>query len=400
MSSYVLQPQTSDNRSLPAKFTRQTVTTTLGFRLDVINPSTWRNSRWSRTTSIKYIRRSKRLRTQRTFGLRSRLWAPCRGQHVDLTRAPFRGVLKTHPNHGCLSTSTSSLTLLTMGTMQIGDYMAWISVEGHGTALHGIERSKNGASCWVASEVGKKFSVNWYNTTRQIPLQAVVLIDGTVCDNHIMLDAERYPDKPNGVGVSYTRTSDYTRRDFVFSSIQVSDDDAYLNTIDASLDIGTIQLQLWRFQVQNVVTRPLEHSYGGPVLEEQVVHERSKKAGAHHVKFGEEYPSPAPTVDIVNGFMMDTTPFITFTFKYRPLAILMANDIVPRPEVLTDDDPRTHSEIRRLEERLKALRSSQDAEANRSRQSTSGPSGVHRSPTRARRRIKQEPYSREVIDLT
>jgi hypothetical protein len=42
-----------------------------------------------------------------------------------------------------------------MGTMQIGDYMAWISVEGHGTALHGIERSKNGASCWVASEVGK-----------------------------------------------------------------------------------------------------------------------------------------------------------------------------------------------------------------------------------------------------
>ena len=42
-----------------------------------------------------------------------------------------------------------------MGTMQIGDYMAWISVEGHGTALHGIERSKSGASCWVASEVGK-----------------------------------------------------------------------------------------------------------------------------------------------------------------------------------------------------------------------------------------------------
>ena len=95
----------------------------------------------------------------------------------------------------------------------------------------------------------------------------------------------------------------------------------------------------------------------------------------------------------------------------------MANDIVPRPEVLIDDDPRTHSEIRRLEvriiyyplivmmltllkERLKALRSSRDAEANRSNQSTSGPSGVHRSPTRARRRIKQEPYSREVIDLT
>lgn len=75
---------------------------------------------------------------------------------------------------------------------------------------------------------------------------------------------------------------------------KIADDDAYLDTIDASLDIGTIQLQLWRFQVQNVVTRPLEHSYGGPVLEEQVVHERSKKAGAHHVKYVSSHHLKSP----------------------------------------------------------------------------------------------------------
>ena len=36
-----------------------------------------------------------------------------------------------------------------MGTIQIGDDMAWISVEGNGATLHGIERSKNGLSGWL-----------------------------------------------------------------------------------------------------------------------------------------------------------------------------------------------------------------------------------------------------------
>jgi len=134
-----------------------------------------------------------------------------------------------------------------------------------------------------------------------------VEIDGVVCNQHVMLDALNFPDKPNSFGIWYSRTSDYTRRDFVFSHIEVTgtvpflsspileialvlmipqskDDDAYLYTLGNTLQFGTIQLQLWRLQVIDVVSQPLVHQPGSPVLENQILHERSKKAGAHHVK--------------------------------------------------------------------------------------------------------------------
>ncbi|TEB39541.1 hypothetical protein FA13DRAFT_1618677 [Coprinellus micaceus] len=205
-----------------------------------------------------------------------------------------------------------------MSTIQIGEYSAWICVEGTAVQAYGVEQNSNSASCWVASQAGKKFSVNWYNLTRRVPLQALVLIDGQLCDTHIMLDAHRFPHKPNGVGVSYARTSDWTRRDFQFSSIVVTDHDDYLHTVDASFKIGTIVLQLWRIEVENVAPETLKHQYGAPTLDQQIVHERSKKAGSHHVVYGEEYVSEAPTVDMVRGRTLDREPAAVFTFKYRP----------------------------------------------------------------------------------
>jgi hypothetical protein len=144
--------------------------------------------------------------------------------------------------------------------------------------------------------------VNWSNASRAFPIQGTVSIDGVVCDNHVMLDYQ-YPNKPSAVGVSYARTSDYTQRDFMFSTIEVtgvisspsfhwlillmyraSDDDAYLHTLGQMYNFGTITLDLWRLHVTNVTTKIMQHQYGSPVLEPQIVHERSKKAGTHHTK--------------------------------------------------------------------------------------------------------------------
>jgi hypothetical protein len=132
----------------------------------------------------------------------------------------------------------------------------------------------------------------------------VVEIDGIICNQHVMLDALNFPDKPNALGIWYSRTSDYTRRDFVFAPIEVTgkycfysqrplyvptgqhikDDDAYLYTLGNTLRFGTIKLELWRILVIDVDCRPLVHQPGSPLLEGQVLHERSKKAGTHHVK--------------------------------------------------------------------------------------------------------------------
>ncbi|KAF6763632.1 hypothetical protein DFP72DRAFT_872986 [Ephemerocybe angulata] len=252
-----------------------------------------------------------------------------------------------------------------MTSLQIGEYSAWVAIEGITAPVYNIEKTSSSASCWIASQVGKKFALNWYNTERRIPIQAAVLIDGKVCDNHIMLDARRYPDKPSGVGISYARTSDWTRRDFEFSSILTTT--TTLHTVDTSMDIGTITLQLWRIEIQDVTPQTLHHRYGGATLDNQIVHERSKKAGAHHVVYGEEYGSPAPVVDMVRGRVIDSTPFVTFSFKYRPYDVLMANDIIPRPMLSTrtnvpsssrnnEVDQKTAAQIKRLENRLNALK--------------------------------------------
>lgn len=67
-----------------------------------------------------------------------------------------------------------------------------------------------------------------------------------------------------------------------FATTSIDHDD-YLHTVDASFKIGTIVLQLWRIEVENVTPETLKHQYGAPTLDQQIVHERSKKAGSHHV---------------------------------------------------------------------------------------------------------------------
>ncbi|GLB34567.1 hypothetical protein LshimejAT787_0201320 [Lyophyllum shimeji] len=301
---------------------------------------------------------------------------------------------------------------------------AWIMMDGRPLQAYAVETQQpNSITCWIASEAGKeciamsqsalvlitdslfvlqKFSVNWRNVWRGFPLQGTVIIDGVVCDNHIMLDAMNYPDRPNAVGVYYARTSECTRRDFMFSAINVTDDDAYLHTISRTYSFGTIRLELWRLNVTNVVTESLEHQLGTQVLESQVVHERSKKAGTHHVRYSEEYYSPAPVVDVVTADKMDIVPYVTFTFKYRPMAMLMANGIVPRP--VPAADRAAAAEIRTLEAKLAALREKArqtGAAAPLAHRQVKTEDGVSKSASPSRS-SKRSPMKRppEIIDLT
>jgi len=302
--------------------------------------------------------------------------------------------------------------------LQLGPYSAWIAIEHVGQEVYCTEVNDagNAASCWIASEQGKKFCVSWHNALRDVSLEAIVSIDGVICNRHVMLDGYNFPHKPNAFGISYARTSEHTRRDFVFSAIQVTDDDAYLDTLGNTTDFGIIQIDLWRLCVTNVIAeQPLVHEYGAPVLESQVLHERSKKAGTHHVKFGDEYVVPPAVVDRIEGYRMDLQPWISLTFRYRPLSMLMANGIAPRPAERTiipnppsnraprknvkQEDSATAAleEIRNLEERIKSLRSAIPG------QSTSENLDPHSSNLASRRRkVKQEEARSppEVIDLT
>ncbi|KAG6816689.1 hypothetical protein H0H87_003777 [Tephrocybe sp. NHM501043] len=96
-------------------------------------------------------------------------------------------------------------------------------------------------------------------------------------------------------------------------------------------------------------------------------------------------------VDVVTAHTIDPDPYVTFIFKYRPIEMLMAGGIAPRP---TDSQA---EEIRALENKLKMLRSKAKAAE---------------APPPPRKKVKTEPgvseYSfrrkhngpPEIIDLT
>jgi len=99
--------------------------------------------------------------------------------------------------------------------------------------------------------------------------------------------------------------------------------------------------------------------------QEERVHERSKKAFAHRVGFGEEKPTLISMQNV--GIKLGAHPIATFKFKYRPLEFLQAEGIVPIPveekrralespeSIIKDEDDSDAEEARILEEKLKAI---------------------------------------------
>ncbi|KAK7038247.1 hypothetical protein R3P38DRAFT_2905241 [Favolaschia claudopus] len=254
-----------------------------------------------------------------------------------------------------------------MSNVSISTFNAWVTIEGQTCPVFALKHiNRRSAMCWIPSQEGKKFSVNWSNSFREKPVHAELSIDGVVCSTHYMLDLLDFPDDPSAIGISYATTSDFTRRDFVFSAIQVTDDDAYLYTLDSPPTFGTIQLELWEADIQQIERAPFQHRYGSDVLEGQTIHEMSKKAGSHHVTFGGEYVVPRATVNMVTGIRKGDAPLASFTFNYRPFDILRAGGIIPpspSQTIVVKSEP-VDDRIRDLEAQIALLRA-QKAEPSR-----------------------------------
>ncbi|KAJ7286488.1 hypothetical protein C8J57DRAFT_1287797 [Mycena rebaudengoi] len=274
--------------------------------------------------------------------------------------------------------------------VHISSFTAWVTIEGAPCPIYALRYTEGkDASCWIPSEEGKTFSVNWRNECRDKPIYAQLSIDGVVCSTHFMLDAQNFPFDANAIGISYATTSDFTRRDFVFDAIQITDDDQYLFTVDDPPRFGTIRLELWEAHIERVVQSPFQHRYGSAVLESQVIHETSKKAGAHQVKFGGEYVVPQATVNMVSGSPKGHEALATFTFNYRSAQILMAGGIIPRPP-----QPLQHPvKSEQIADRIENLQ----AELDRLRNLTGGTSRPILKPFPG---LRQSKVPTEVIDLT
>ncbi|THU87678.1 hypothetical protein K435DRAFT_336807 [Dendrothele bispora CBS 962.96] len=226
--------------------------------------------------------------------------------------------------------------------MLVNNFSAWIKIEGKLAEEFQIEvdEGRKEVTCWIASELGKKFRVEWQDNVFTTPTAGRIRIDGTSGNGCLIT-------RPGVVAFKEGfRVSDTDRRPFIFSALRTTDDDSYL---DASLPngLGEIRLVIWRV----VIAGPsLRHCHGKTPRyfhvgqEELVVHERRKKASNHSASLGAPLPTAPTSVRSARPY---GTPVATFCFRYRSLDMLQANGIAPpptpikrpsSPEIIEDSD--------------------------------------------------------------
>ncbi|TFK36693.1 hypothetical protein BDQ12DRAFT_237529 [Crucibulum laeve] len=205
-------------------------------------------------------------------------------------------------------------------------FHAWIMVDGNVVLpVYGaeVDYSQNRATGWVPSEAGKRFSVGWRDCTLASNTSGYITVDGVKCGGKVVYRNGN----GGGVGIkSEVVTSPTTSRPFIFSNMELTDDDFYLNQPSAK-HIGEIVLEISWVAIGPGV---IPHS-GFRLPEAEKVHEKAKKAIVHRVKFGEEIFSPIIHTS-VPARVLGTVA--TFVFRYRALDMLKANGIAPPDTVL------------------------------------------------------------------
>ncbi|KAK7005974.1 hypothetical protein R3P38DRAFT_3214909 [Favolaschia claudopus] len=207
-------------------------------------------------------------------------------------------------------------------------FSAWVCIDGirrdgNGTPEYDIEVSEadKTVTCWIASELGKNFSVHWKTSTYQGDTGGYVKMDGVSCAGKI-LRAHPLPRDTYKEGVKEGQTL----RRFAFSSLSLTDDDAYLGAPSQTLpDLGVIDLDIYPIRVNGSKRRATTQQTNLATLK---VHERSKKAVTQQVTLTKaEYLSkPSSYSDVT----LTGPAFVKFRFKYRPMDVLRANGIAPQ----------------------------------------------------------------------
>ncbi|KAJ8514207.1 hypothetical protein ONZ45_g8239 [Pleurotus djamor] len=276
----------------------------------------------------------------------------------------------------------------------------WISIDdavANEYATRTLEET-NKVECWVASDVGKAFRIHFKSTQvngrSPISLAAKVFLDGVFVGMRF-LDGFL-----STIHVSATEV-----RDIVFSPLTLTDNDEHRdNPVNGSY--GEICVEIWEVVDSGTTTAPPI-----PIMPSQVVHETSKKAGVHCVGLGQPRRSQAicRLVEMQRRVTM-------FTFYYKPLAVLQAHEIAPRPPPRSpsplrdpspprcspplDDEGASNDEYNRLQAQVQELQARMDAISKGKRPAPNAEAGP------SAKRVKREPnvvpvsLRGEVIDLT
>ncbi|KAG8904799.1 hypothetical protein FRC01_008598 [Tulasnella sp. 417] len=267
------------------------------------------------------------------------------------------------------------------------------------------------ASGWIASEPGKEYLVCW--TKREVTEYAAngrVSIDGPRVRSTLLLR----PSERHWIVETGERLAKQKERPFIFSQLTTTDDDAIIDK-DIPTDPGTIKFEMYRC---TITAENVEGSYASSDPFSTQLHEKTKKAGGHITKIGEERqtPRPRPSVHSKPFTDADTVPIVTFILRYRPEGILLAGGFKPSPLQQSQDGANGNDEDReddedeaQAEAEIAALEAARQARvASLAKRKGVKLEEVEAELARKRRKVKQEEAinvelhftSGEVIDLT
>ncbi|TFK57923.1 hypothetical protein BDN72DRAFT_884319, partial [Pluteus cervinus] len=211
-------------------------------------------------------------------------------------------------------------TLFAPTMPDLGDFSAWIQVDDEDSLPeYALESSGHTVSCWIPSKAGKEFAVCWGSTHLRYTCSGLVTIDGIECGATLL----QYPQDEHEASIMLdsVKTGASTCRSLVFSTVNLTDNDQYLD--DGDKDFGEIKLVLKKSEITGSASGMFD-DVSNDFDRDLKVHERLKKNLDHCVVLGEETRSHESGVTT-----KDSRTVATFIFRYRSLDVLQANGIAP-----------------------------------------------------------------------
>ncbi|KAI9065273.1 hypothetical protein FKP32DRAFT_1590758 [Trametes sanguinea] len=179
------------------------------------------------------------------------------------------------------------------------------------------------AGCFIPSESGKRFVINWRDYNKAHHTDVRISVDGVFNVGNICRPGK----KGSRIGVRTNAADKYNP--FQFADLRTTDNDsAPLTEGHVSPEkVGTIEVRVVRIHPQTspVPFKPRPLKSVGPV------HERTKKLGAHCVTLGEGIKKDGRPLSRSKARPLNRRegPYATFVFRYRPAALLQAQGIAP-----------------------------------------------------------------------
>lgn len=212
---------------------------------------------------------------------------------------------------------------------QLHGYSVTITSHGRDVEHYDVKlEDPDTVSCYIVSESGMEFAVQYADLQSRRTMKVDVLIDGRML-------ASKSAEPGKTLSIWGSRTSRTTRSTFKFSEITLVDDDDADGLVTPP-NIGSIEVKLYRARIEKCRISSRSHYRRSDAPQTGPVSEKSKKGGWHQVSLGRDrrsewQPSPTKTIrlDPIDA------PYATFRFNYRPRAMLQAENIIPPLGMLT-----------------------------------------------------------------